>query len=83
MAPSIQFTACFSAVRRETGLRIVYRSMSTPTGSERIVYPHSLIRAPRRWHMRVWCEEKKSFRDFTLGRIATTEPLGTPAPYPT
>ncbi|MFU2671048.1 helix-turn-helix transcriptional regulator [Pseudomonas aeruginosa] len=75
------FTACFSAARRETGLRIVYRSMSTPTGSERTVYPHSLIRAPRRWHMRAWCEERKGFRDFTLGRIAAAEPLDTPAPY--
>lgn len=50
-------------------------------GSERIVYPHSLIRAPRRRHIRAWCEEKKSFRDFTLGRIAVAEPLDTPAPY--
>ena len=75
------FTACFSAARRETGLRIVYRSMGTPTGSERIVYPHSLVRAPRRWHMRAWCEERKSFRDFALARIASADPLDTPAPY--
>ncbi len=75
------FTACFVAARRETGLRIVYRSMGTPTGSERTVYPHSLVRAPRRWHMRAWCEERKSFRDFALARIASADPLDTPAPY--
>ena len=75
------FTTCFSAARRETGLKIVYRSMSSPTGSERTVYPHSLIRAPRRWHMRAWCEERNGFRDFTLGRIVTAEPLDTSTPY--
>ncbi len=75
------FTTCFSAARRGTGLKIVYRSMSTPMGSERTVYPHSLIRAPRRWHMRAWCEERKGFRDFTLGRIVTAELLDTSTPY--
>lgn len=75
------FTACLSAALRETGLRIVYLSMGTPTGSERTVYPHSLIWSARRWHIRAWYEERNSFRDFTLGRIATADPLNIPAPY--
>jgi predicted DNA-binding transcriptional regulator YafY len=31
--------------------------------------------------MRAWCEERKSFRDFTLGRITSIEPVDAPAPY--
>jgi len=69
------FSDTFSAARSGHGLKIVYRSMSSPSGSKRVVFPHSIVRAPRRWHMRAWCEERKSFRDFTLGRIVTIEPL--------
>lgn len=75
------FSASFSAARTGQGIKIVYRSMSSPSGRESIVFPHSIVRAPRRWHMRAWCEERKSFRDFTLGRIASIEPVDTPAPF--
>ncbi|MFL9610961.1 WYL domain-containing protein [Methylobacillus sp. Pita2] len=44
--------------------------MNNPAGVERIIYPHSIVRAPRRWHIRAWCDKNKAFRDFTLGRIA-------------
>jgi len=75
------FSASFSAAKTGKGIKIVYRSMTSPSGRESIVFPHSIVRAPRRWHMRAWCEERKSFRDFTLGRISSIQPVDTPAPY--
>lgn len=78
---SLVFSTVFSAVKSAKGLKMLYRSMSTPTGRESIVFPHSIIRAPRRWHMRAWCTERNEFRDFTLGRIASVQLVETPSPY--
>lgn len=69
------FAAAFGAIKRTAALRVVYRSMSTPNGSERIIFPHHFVRAPRRWHLRAWCTQRRDFRDFTLGRIVSAEPL--------
>lgn len=65
------FSAVVKAMREQVGLSICYRSMSQPEGAVRLVFPHALVRAPRRWHMRAWCEERQEFRDFNLGRIAS------------
>jgi len=80
-APPAVFSAVFRAISSGTGLRLVYRSMSTPAGTARLVFPHALVRAPRRWHMRAWCTERKDFRDFTLGRVASAHILEAVAPY--
>lgn len=75
------FAAVVQAIRKSTGLEMTYRSMNQPKGSVRVVFPHALVRAPRRWHMRAWCTERKEFRDFTLGRIGPTTPVLSKAPY--
>jgi len=67
------FSAVFRAITAGTGLSMVYRSMSSPEGTTRLVFPHALVRAPRRWHMRAWCSERQDFRDFTLGRVASVQ----------
>ncbi|MFA9440828.1 helix-turn-helix transcriptional regulator [Uliginosibacterium sp. sgz301328] len=69
------FSAVFKAIANRLALQMSYKSMGTPTGSQRVVFPHALIRAPRRWHMRAWCTTRQEFRDFTLGRIGRTEVL--------
>lgn len=68
------FSTLHAAAKRGTGVRIHYRSMANPNGLERLIFPHSLIRAPRRWHVRAWCELRQEFRDFTLGRISEAVP---------
>lgn len=73
-SPSV-FTAVMQAIKNRSGLSIVYRSMSDPNGSEREIFPHAMIRAPRRWHVRAWCTKRQDFRDFTLGRIASVKAL--------
>lgn len=69
------FAAIAQACLGKTGLRIAYRSLSNPEGESRLVFPHSVVRAARRWHMRAWCDLRKDYRDFALGRITevTTE----------
>ncbi len=62
------------ACRLGLGVRLQYRSLSQPTGSERLVFPHSLVLAARRWHVRAWCTLRQDFRDFALGRIASALP---------
>lgn len=73
------FAAVVQAIRKGTGLELVYRSMNHPAGTERIVFPHALVRAPRRWHMRAWCSERQDFRDFTFGRVARAVLVESPA----
>jgi predicted DNA-binding transcriptional regulator YafY len=69
------FSRILRAIRQTQGIEIEYRSMNHPLGTKRIVFPHSLVRAPRRWHMRAWCTEREDFRDFTLGRIGALSEL--------
>ena len=77
VAPQV-FSTLFRAVKQQTGVQIIYRSMSSPAGSERIIFPHAFVRAPRRWHVRAWCAQRLSYRDFTLGRMASAELVDTP-----
>lgn len=81
VSPNV-FSALFRAARRQTGVRIVYRSMSQPHGAERIIFPHAFVRAPRRWHVRAWCAQRREFRDFTLGRIDSAELLVQASEHP-
>lgn len=76
------FATLFRAVKQQTGVQVVYRSMSSPSGSERVIFPHAFVRAPRRWHVRAWCANRLAYRDFTLGRMASATPLDTPSSNP-
>lgn len=64
------FSTIQRAIVNRQAIEIEYRSMNHPTGTRRVVFPHALVRAPRRWHMRAWCVQREDYRDFTLGRIA-------------
>lgn len=74
------FAIITQACRRRVGLRIRYRSLAAPEGQDRLVYPHALVRAARRWHARAWCIQRQAFRDFALGRIAQAALDAEPAP---
>lgn len=81
-APRQVFAEVVQAVQQQVGLRITYRSMNHPQGSARVIFPHSLVRAPRRWHVRAWCAENQDYRDFTIGRIARADLLEEPSTHP-
>jgi len=65
------FAAVAQACLKRAGLRVKYRSLNNPKGGERLMYPHALVRAARRWHVRAWCAQRQGFRDFALGRISS------------
>lgn len=79
--PSPQHFAVISdAIRLGRAVQLTYRSMQSPEPHRRTIFPHNLVRAGRRWHVRAWCDERQDFRDFTLGRIVDARPLPIPAP---
>ncbi|SDR88519.1 Predicted DNA-binding transcriptional regulator YafY, contains an HTH and WYL domains [Halopseudomonas litoralis] len=59
------------ATQDRSRVELLYRSLSNPTGEERIIAPHTLVYAGHRWHARAWCERNRDFRDFVLTRIAS------------
>jgi predicted DNA-binding transcriptional regulator YafY len=68
--PSPRIFALISeAIRTHAMLEITYRSMRHPAPHSRVISPHSLVRAGRRWHVRAYCNTHQDFRDYALGRI--------------
>lgn len=59
------------ATQTRSRLEVVYRSLSSPQGEERIIAPHTLVYSGQRWHVRAWCEKHRAFRDFVLTRMAS------------
>lgn len=69
--PSPKIFACLrDAIERRQAVEIQYRSMREPQSHRRLVEPHSLIRAGRRWHVRAYSALDNDYRDYSLGRIA-------------
>lgn len=62
------------AVREGTGVLVQYQSMSNPEPGERILWPHALVYAGYRWHVRAYDEKYKQFGDFVLPRICEATP---------
>jgi hypothetical protein len=50
-----------------------YRSFNNPQpGNTRLISPHAFGTDGSRWHVRAYCHESNLFKDFVLGRIAST-----------
>lgn len=79
---STVFALATKACLKQVGLQIRYRSLAQPDGQDRLIYPHSMVRAARRWHVRAWCSQRRAFRDFALGRISKGSIEGSPSPAP-
>lgn len=63
----------FLAVRERLRLRMKYWSVNSDTVKWRWIVPHALAHDGLRWHVRAWCEESGSFRDFVLSRVESAE----------
>lgn len=49
-----------------------YRSFNNPQpGNTRLISPHAFGTDGSRWHVRAYCHESNTFKDFVLGRIAS------------
>jgi hypothetical protein len=75
------FAPLRNACVRKTGVRIKYASMTTPAGGIRVIFPHTIVRLANRWHVRAWCQQRRDFRDFNLGRISSIEAIDEPSEY--
>jgi predicted DNA-binding transcriptional regulator YafY len=73
------FSTLHEAIRTHCSVQIIYRSMRDPKPHQRVISPHSLVRAGRRWHVRAYCQTNQDFRDYALGRIAEVKLLTQPA----
>lgn len=69
------FSRISEAIRLKRALEISYMSMREPLPHKRIISPHSLVQAGRRWHARAYSDEHKQFRDYALGRIVSAKIL--------
>lgn len=73
------FATLSQAIRLNSVVEITYRSMKEPAPHQRIISPHHLVRAGRRWHVRAFCSAHQGFRDYALGRIVNTMALALPS----
>jgi hypothetical protein len=64
-----EVAALVRAIRDKKTLAIVYQSMSSDGPVERVISPHAMGFDGLRWHVRAWCHERKTFRDFAIGRL--------------
>ncbi len=69
------FAVLSDAIRTHHAVQITYRSMREPKPHQRVISPHNLIRAGRRWHTRAFCSTNQDFRDYALGRITDAKML--------
>jgi hypothetical protein len=69
------FAVLSGASRLGRVVEITYRSMRDPIPHKRIISPHSIVHAGRRWHVRAHSELNKQFRDYALGRISSAKLL--------
>lgn len=73
-APRI-YSILSEAIRVRRSVQITYMSMGEPMPTQRVISPHSLIQAGRRWHTRAFSAERKQFRDYALGRMVSAKLL--------
>ncbi|HEY2394830.1 MAG TPA: WYL domain-containing protein [Rudaea sp.] len=74
------FATLRSAALLGQGVEASYRSIAHPSGTSRLLFPHAIVRAGRRWHVRAWCASREAFLDFVLGRFVTTKLSAMPVP---
>lgn len=68
------------ALSSSKGLAIEYQSLNSPGPSKRSIWPHALVYAGLRWHVRAYDSLKEGFMDFVLHRFLSAEALDQDAP---
>lgn len=74
------FALMVQACRNGLGVNIAYCSTLEPRDIPQLIFPHSLVRIARRWHVRAWCKSREAFRDFALARVLTADSTELPSP---
>ncbi len=63
----------FLAVLHGQRVRVRYASVSSGAETERWLHPRAFAHNGSRWHVRAWCEGRREWRDFSLGRFLSAE----------
>ena len=61
--------AILTAIEHRIRFEATYVSMHNPSGTKRSLTPCAIISASNRLHVRAYCWERQSFRDFVLNRF--------------
>lgn len=67
------------AIRRSGALSVRYQSFSEGDPAERILWPHAMVYALQRWHLRAYDSRRQTFGDFVLARILKARPSSAAA----
>lgn len=60
------------SIKNKQIVSVDYRSFNNPQpGNTRLISPHAFGTDGSRWHVRAYCHESNTFKDFVLGRIAS------------
>lgn len=70
------------ALRQNRGAAISYQSLTSPNPATREIWPHALVFAGVRWHVRGYDTKRKKFIDVVLHRIISAKPIDRPCPVP-
>ncbi len=68
------------ALHQEHGVRIRYQSLNSPEATERDIWPHALVFAGVRWHVRAFDSRRMIFTDFVLARMLSATAIDTGCP---
>lgn len=60
-----------TAISQTRKIKMHYHSFSGQQQSQRTVHPYHIFGYQGQWYMVAWCQTRKAFRDFSLGRIKT------------
>lgn len=61
------------AIGEHGKLMVKYQSISRDEAQNRFISPHAFGYDGIRWHVRAYCELRRGFRDFVLGRILSAD----------
>lgn len=74
--------ALLAATELLESCRLKYQSMTSTEASERIVCPHTVVKASGRYHVRAFDFSRKRFIDFSLSRVLSSDLLPENPPVP-
>lgn len=63
------FAALHRACREGLAVSAIHSSMRHPEPTQKVFFPHALVEAGRRWHVRAYIQEARRFQDMALTRL--------------
>jgi predicted DNA-binding transcriptional regulator YafY len=68
------------ALHQNHGVKIRYQSLTSPEATVREIWPHALVFAGVRWHVRGYDTKRGDFIDFVLHRMLSAAAIDRPCP---